>query len=80
MRILLETDAPFMVPSNVYDTALKGVKRLPLSHSGMIPWTAEFVASVANEAKRAAELEDEVWDADKVMRVARENARVVYGI
>lgn len=79
LRILLETDAPFMVPSNVYETALKGVKRLPLSHSGMIPWTAEFVASVANEARQASGAEGE-WDADKVMCIARENARTVYGI
>ncbi|EPS95401.1 hypothetical protein FOMPIDRAFT_1038523 [Fomitopsis schrenkii] len=80
LRILLETDAPFMVPSNVYETALKGVKRLPLSHSGMIPWTAEFVANIANEARQALGAEGEVWDADKVMRIARENARTVYGI
>lgn len=78
LRILLETDAPFMVPSNIYETALKGVKRLPLSHSGMIPWTAEFVANVANEARQGSE--GEVWDSDRVMRIARENARAVYGI
>ncbi|KZT65509.1 Metallo-dependent hydrolase [Daedalea quercina L-15889] len=82
LRILLETDAPFMVPSNVYNTALKGLKgRLPLSHTGMIPWTAEFVANVANEARVGKEGDGTaLWDAEKVMRVARENARTVYDI
>ncbi|KZT05694.1 uncharacterized protein LAESUDRAFT_759938 [Laetiporus sulphureus 93-53] len=77
MRILLETDAPFMVPSNIY-TSLKDVKgRLPLSHSAMIPWTAEFVAAVANEA---IEGEEPSWDVVKVLREARENAKSMYGI
>ncbi|KAH9913724.1 uncharacterized protein B0H18DRAFT_1097305 [Fomitopsis serialis] len=84
LRILLETDAPFMVPSNLYDTALKGVKgRLPLSHSAMIPWTAEFVTGVANEMKTGVEVEAgsaETWDAERVMRVARENASNMYGV
>ncbi|TFY57202.1 hypothetical protein EVJ58_g7168 [Rhodofomes roseus] len=81
LRILLETDAPFMVPSNLYDTALKGVKgRLPLSHSAMIPWTAEYVAGVANE--RMAEVVEggKTWDAERVIQVARENARNMYDI
>lgn len=71
LRILLETDAPYMVPANVYDVLppLKGAK-LPLCHSAMIPWTAEFVANVAERG----------WDTERVMRVARENARKVYGV
>ncbi|KAK2460491.1 hypothetical protein APHAL10511_007497 [Amanita phalloides] len=71
LRILLETDAPYMVPATIYDSLppLKGA-RLPLCHSAMIPWTAEFVASVAGPA----------WDAEKVMREARENARRMYGV
>src|ERR1700761_4187416 len=50
LRILLETDAPYMVPANLYDSipAVKG--RLPLCHTGMIPWTAEVVSNVAGEA------------------------------
>lgn len=114
LRIILETDAPYMVPSNLSDAipALKG-KRVPLSHSAMIPWTAGFVAEVANSidgiegegegggvetgAKDAsredgeskeevgkAELEVEKnaerWDVEKVMKVARENARKMYGV
>jgi TatD DNase family protein len=70
-RILLETDAPYMVPSNVYDSlhVPKGSK-LPLCHSAMIPWTAEHVANVTGSD----------WDTEKVMKVARENARAVYGV
>ncbi|KAH9840197.1 uncharacterized protein C8Q71DRAFT_746277 [Rhodofomes roseus] len=81
LRILLETDAPFMVPSNLYDTALKGVKgRLPLSHSAMIPWTAEFVAGVANEMMAEVVEGRPSWDVERVMQVARENARNMYGV
>ncbi|KAF8327698.1 hydrolase, partial [Amanita rubescens] len=71
LRILLETDAPYMVPATLYDSLppLKGAK-LPLCHSAMIPWTAEFVANVAGPG----------WDAERVMREARENARKVYGV
>jgi TatD DNase family protein len=73
-----------MVPSNIYtsspfnsDPELKG-KRFPLCHTAMIPWTAEFVAAVANEALNSNSTH--TWDAESVMRVARENARRVYGI
>lgn len=67
-----------MVPANIYDDipALKG-KRLPICHSAMIPWTAKFVAAVANEASNVTE---PVWDADKVMTIAKENAKMLYGI
>jgi len=75
LRIVLETDAPFMTPSNVY-ASLKDVKgKLPLSHSAMIPWTADFVAGVANEVAGAG-----AWDTDRVLRESRENARTMYGI
>ncbi|CAA7265634.1 unnamed protein product [Cyclocybe aegerita] len=85
LRILLETDAPFMTPSNIYaEPALRG-KKLPISHSAMIPWTAKFVAEVANEAlgrrkEDGGELKEAevVWSADEVMRASRENARKVY--
>ncbi|KAK0239609.1 hypothetical protein EDD85DRAFT_920113 [Armillaria nabsnona] len=43
-RILLETDAPCMVPANVYDALEPKQSRLPFSHSLIIPWTAEFRA------------------------------------
>jgi len=69
-RILLETDAPYMVPANLYTTltALKG--KLPLCHSAMIPWTADFIAEIAGDG----------WDSQKILHLARENARKVYGI
>ncbi|KAJ1307029.1 hypothetical protein OPQ81_008008 [Rhizoctonia solani] len=55
LRILLETDAPYMVPANLtkYQQQTMGLKsnaRMPLCHAGMIPWTAEFVANEANQA------------------------------
>lgn len=45
----------------------------------MIPWTAEFVAGVANsvENQKGSELE---WNTEKVMHIARENAKSVYGV
>ncbi|KAL0576773.1 hypothetical protein V5O48_005215 [Marasmius crinis-equi] len=73
LRILLETDAPYMVPSNIYAslTALSG-NRLPLSHSAMIPWTADFVSGLLKD--------NDGWDSDRVLSVSRENAAKVYGI
>ncbi|EPQ52929.1 Metallo-dependent hydrolase [Gloeophyllum trabeum ATCC 11539] len=70
LRILLETDAPFMIPANLYSSlpALKG--KLPLCHTAMIPWTAEFVAGVVGEG----------WDTEKVMKEANENAKKMYGV
>ena len=72
LRILLETDAPYMVPANILTQTLglKSGQKLPFSHSGMIPWTAEFVANVAGEG----------WDTERVLAVARENTKAVYGI
>ena len=72
LRILLETDAPFMTPGNLYASlpaSLRG-KKLPLCHTAMIPWTADFVAGVAGEG----------WDVDRVMREGRDNARKMYGV
>lgn len=70
LRILLETDAPFMTPGNLYKSLplLKG--KLPLCHTAMIPWTAEFVATITGGR----------WDADEVMKESRENARRIYGV
>jgi len=69
-RIILETDAPFMVPANIYGSlpAVKG--RLPLCHTAMIPWTAEVVGAAAGEG----------WDVDRVLDLGRINANNVYGI
>jgi len=72
LRILLETDAPFMTPGNLYASlpaSWKG-KKLPLCHTAMMPWTAEFVAGVAGGG----------WDVDRVMREGRDNARKMYGV
>ena len=75
LRIVLETDAPYMVPGNIYKSlGLKSGTRLPLCHTGMIPWTAEFVAGVIQEDG------NNEYDAVRIMREARENARFVYGV
>lgn len=81
LRIVLETDAPYMVPAPIYTapgfaTADAKGKKLPLCHSGMVPWTAEFVADLLPKGGN----EEGGWDAARVMSIARENARAVYGV
>lgn len=79
-RLILETDAPFMIPSNLYGS-LKGVKgRLPLSHTAMIPWTAEFVAGVANGVRVEGAENAKEWDTDRVLKLCRDNAKKMYGV
>ncbi|CAE6450757.1 unnamed protein product [Rhizoctonia solani] len=103
LRIVLETDAPYMVPSNLtkhqqQTFGLKSNARMPLCHAGMIPWTAEFIAKEVNQAvvdQVVKEVEEEgekevengaeagdkqVWTAADIMKIARENARHVYGV
>jgi TatD DNase family protein len=70
-RLLLETDSPFMAPNNV----LKAIKamggkstRIPVCSSGMIPWTAEWVANIKGIT------------VEKVLDVTRENAQRMYGV
>ena len=90
LRILLETDAPYMIPANLYSSlpstldgeSLKG-RRLPLCHTAMIPWTAQFVANIINQKNienNQSENASVTWTADMVMRIARDNARRVYGV
>lgn len=92
LRILLETDAPYMIPANLYSSlpstldgeSLKG-RRLPLCHTAMIPWTAQFVANIINQKNiennvNQSENAPMKWTADTVMRIARDNARRVYGV
>ena len=69
-RIVLETDAPYMVPANIYGSlpAVKG--RLPLCHTAMIPWTAAFVAEVAGEE----------WNVERVLELGKANAHRVYDV
>jgi len=59
-----------MIPGNIYSSISSIKGKLPLCHSAMIPWTAEFVAGVAGQG----------WDMERVMHVSRENAKVVYGV
>ncbi|KDQ20351.1 hypothetical protein BOTBODRAFT_27772 [Botryobasidium botryosum FD-172 SS1] len=72
LRIVLETDAPYMAPSTLTSQtlSLKSGQKLPFCHSGMIPWTAEFVAKVAGGD----------WDTEKVLKASNENAKFLYGI
>lgn len=64
-----------MIPSTlpISDLGLKSGQKLPLSHAGMIPWTAEYVAEVARRAGGD-------WTADRVMLDARRAAKAVYGV
>ncbi|KAF8120600.1 hypothetical protein K438DRAFT_1899549 [Mycena galopus ATCC 62051] len=81
------TDAPYMVPHR-YTPRLP-----PAVPLGMVPWTAGFVADLltpksgegadpplATEPVPPATEKEDGWDAARVMRVARENARAVYGV
>jgi TatD DNase family protein len=70
-RILLKTDVPFMVPSNLYNSIL-GIKgsRLPLCHTAMVPWVAEFTAGKIGDR----------WHGAEIMKRANENAKAVYGV
>ena len=78
LRILLETEAPYMIPADLYESILEiRGKKLAVCHTAMLrsvclqlPWTAAFVAEVAGER----------WDANKVLTDARENARKMYGV
>jgi hypothetical protein len=66
-----------MVPANIYESlSLPTGKsiRLALSHSGMIPWTAAFVAGIVNETV------DVSIDANDVLDISRTNSHVVYGV
>jgi TatD DNase family protein len=79
LRIVLETDAPYMVPASIYSlpsfaTPEARDKKLPICHSGMLPWTAGFIANLLPAGN------GERWDAARVMSVARENARAMYGV
>jgi TatD DNase family protein len=67
----------YMVPANLYESlALPNGKsnRLAISHSGMIPWTAGFVADIVNE------VEGNSVDANDILEISQTNARLVYGI
>ncbi|KAF7340112.1 hypothetical protein MVEN_01929600 [Mycena venus] len=81
LRIVLETDAPYMVPSTVYSAPslttpeAKG-KKLALSHCGVLPWTADFIAGLLPQGNE----ENERWDTARVLSLARENARAMYGV
>lgn len=71
-RIVLETDSPFMTPTNVpwKELGLKSGQRMPVCHSGMITYTAAFAAEVLGVD----------WTADKVVRLSAENSKRHYGV
>ena len=70
-RLLLETDSPYMTPNTV-QKAIKAARakstRIPVCWSGMIPWTAEYIANVKGIT------------VEEVLRVTTENAKRMYGI
>lgn len=71
-RIVLETDSPFMTPTNIpwKELGLKSGQRMPVCHSGMITYTAAFAAEVLGEG----------WDADKVVKLSAEHSNRHYGV
>ncbi|GAA5898454.1 hypothetical protein JCM8208_006987 [Rhodotorula glutinis] len=79
LRILFETDAPFMPPANMVNKQLgmTSKQRFPFAHGGVLPWTAEFVVKVLNEGKGDG---DDRWTTVGVLKQARENARRCYGV
>ncbi|GAA5869682.1 hypothetical protein JCM16303_000547 [Sporobolomyces ruberrimus] len=92
-RFLLESDAPFMLPSNMGPNSKLGLtskQKFPFCHSGALPWTAEFISKVFNEAEASKQADTsesegetrelEEWDTMRVLEQARENARTVYRI
>ncbi|CAD6572923.1 MAG: hypothetical protein CYPHOPRED_004970 [Cyphobasidiales sp. Tagirdzhanova-0007] len=72
LRLLLETDSPYMTPTTLPtgEMGIKNARSLATCHSGMIPYTAQFVADTAGNG----------WTTEDVLRVCRENARRMYGI
>lgn len=73
-----------MIPSNIYRD-LRGLpsgSKLPISHTGMIPWTAEWVSKVATEAANQLTTNGDTtgWTVERVLNEARDNAKRVYGI
>ena len=74
----LQSDAPYMVPTNLYgslDLPKKSSSpRLAFCHSGMLPWVAEFIAEVSNSSRD----EKDAFDTGHVLELCRENARRMY--
>ncbi|GAA6038934.1 hypothetical protein JCM8097_000581 [Rhodosporidiobolus ruineniae] len=79
LRIVLETDAPYMVPSTLptKELGITSKQRFPFSIASVLPWTAEYVAKVLNEGKTD---EERKWTTVDVLRQARKHAAMVYGI
>ncbi|KAK9240528.1 hypothetical protein V1525DRAFT_336825 [Lipomyces kononenkoae] len=69
-RLVLETDSPFMVPSNCQR---KKKPVFAVSHPGMIPYTAIRVAELLSAMGQGV-------TAEEVLVITRENARRVYGL
>ena len=72
LRLLLETDSPYMLPTNlpVKEMGIKSARSLPTSHSGMLPYTAQFIAETTGNG----------WTTEEVIRACRENATKMYGV
>ncbi|GAA5948268.1 hypothetical protein JCM10213_002214 [Rhodosporidiobolus nylandii] len=79
LRIVMETDAPFMVPTTLptKELGMTSKQRFPFSTASVLPWSAEFVAKTLNEGKAEGE---RLWTTVDVLRQARENARKLYGV
>lgn len=71
-RVVLETDSPFMTPVTIpfKELGLKNAKRMPVCHSGMITYTAQFAAEVLGEG----------WTTERVVRLSAANSQKHYGV
>ncbi len=70
-RLLLETDSPYMTPTNVtreIRKAHKKVSQLPVSHSGMISHIAQWIADLKGVT------------IEQVLETCRKNTKDMYGI
>lgn len=73
-----------MTPSNIYDSLPELKKenggnnqRLPLCHSGMVPWTAEFVSEVLKDVEGP---DGQPWTTESILDVSAKNAAIMYGV
>ncbi|CAG8570818.1 12964_t:CDS:1 [Acaulospora colombiana] len=66
-RILLETDAPYMVPAKLNKNK-RTAEKVNVCHSGMIPFVAQRISELMGKG------------INEVMQAARENARNMYGV
>ena len=81
-RVLLASSSPFMIPQEANDWLRKTMnsKQIPslkVSHSAMIPFTAERVVKLVNKGKGTGEAKVTL---EEVLEITAKNAEKFYGI